>query len=144
MFFSAHPRFSIQTMAQSGAFSLPLLLALAGAQAAAQTAEPAAEFNYTVQIEAPKALQALLENNLDIVRWRGNQRIDRAQLQRLYRAAPDQIRELVATEGFYSPEISPGIEQRADGWRVTFRVQPGPELSTALTAVHAACRSGRR
>jgi translocation and assembly module TamA len=122
MYFSAHPRLSIQTIAQSGAFSLPLLLALAGAQAA----EPDAAFNYSVQIEAPAALQTLLESNLDIVRWRGNQRIDRAQLQRLYRAAPDQIRELVATEGYYSPEISPSIEQRIDSARVKFVVQPGP------------------
>jgi translocation and assembly module TamA len=122
MFFSAHLRFSIQTMAPSGAFSLPLLLALSGVQAA----ESAAEFNYTVQIEAPPVLQALLENNLDIVRWRGNQRIDSAQLQRLYRAAPDQIRELVATEGYYSPDISSSIAPRTDGARVTFRVQPGP------------------
>jgi translocation and assembly module TamA len=108
-------------MAQSGAFSLPLLLALAGAQAADSTAE----FSYAVQIEAPPALQALLENNLDIVRWRGSQRIDSAQLQRLYRAAPDQIRELVATEGYYSPDISSRIEPRDGGARVTFRVEPG-------------------
>ena len=54
---------------------------------------------YTVRIQAPQPLAQLLEKNLDLMRFRGNARMDRRQLQRLIRAAPQQIETLVATEG---------------------------------------------
>jgi translocation and assembly module TamA len=66
--------------------------------------------NYTVRIEAPRPLDELLENNLDLVRWRGNPRLDRDQLQRLIKNTPDQVRTLVATEGYYSPKVSAALE----------------------------------
>ncbi|MDB5756200.1 MAG: hypothetical protein JWR56_2628 [Massilia sp.] len=66
--------------------------------------------NYTVRIDAPRPLEELLENNLDLVRWRGNPRLDRDQLQRLVKNTPDQVRTLVATEGYYSPKVSAGLE----------------------------------
>src|SRR5438093_3190812 len=59
----------------------------------------AAAADYEVRIDAPDTLKILLEKNLDIVRWRGNARIDAEQLQRLVQAAPEQIKTLVATEG---------------------------------------------
>jgi hypothetical protein len=51
-------------------------------------------------------VRELLEHNLDLLRFRGNERIDREQLQRLVRVAPEQIRTLVATDGYYSPVVS--------------------------------------
>ncbi len=66
--------------------------------------------SYTVQIEAPGQLDELLENNLDLVRWRGNPRLDRDQLQRLVKNTPDQVRTLVATEGYYSPKVTAGLD----------------------------------
>jgi translocation and assembly module TamA len=66
--------------------------------------------DYRVQIDAPAPLEELLENNLDLVRWRGNARLDRDQLQRLVRHAPEQVRTLVATEGYYSPTVSAGLD----------------------------------
>jgi translocation and assembly module TamA len=66
--------------------------------------------NYTVQIEAPKPLDKLLEENLDLLRWRGNPRLDQNQLLRLVKAAPEQARTLVATEGYYSAKISAGLD----------------------------------
>jgi translocation and assembly module TamA len=61
---------------------------------------------YTVRIDAPRPLERLLENNLDLVRWRGNPRLDLEQLRRLVKLAPDQVRTLVATEGYYAPRVS--------------------------------------
>ena len=43
---------------------------------------------YKVAIEAPEPLDDLLENNLDLLRWQDNPRLDLAQLQRLVKAAP--------------------------------------------------------
>jgi translocation and assembly module TamA len=66
--------------------------------------------SYTVRIEAPPPLDELLQNNLDLVRWRGNPRLDRDQLQRLVKNTPDQVRTLVATEGYYSPKVTAGMD----------------------------------
>jgi translocation and assembly module TamA len=66
--------------------------------------------SYTVRIEAPPPLDELLQNNLDLVRWRGNPRLDRDQLQRLVKNTPDQVRTLVATEGYYSPKVTAGLD----------------------------------
>ncbi|MES2931980.1 MAG: autotransporter assembly complex family protein [Pseudomonadota bacterium] len=83
-----------------------LLAMLTGAHA--QDAKPAQATEiagYDVTIDAPQPLKTLLENNLDLMRWRSNQHIDATQLRRLVRAAPDQIKTLVATEGYYSPQV---------------------------------------
>jgi translocation and assembly module TamA len=65
---------------------------------------------YDVKIDAPRSLRDLLESNLDLMRWRGNPRVDLEQLQRLVRTAPDEARTLVATEGYYSPKITSGLD----------------------------------
>jgi translocation and assembly module TamA len=80
--------------------------------------------DYTVRIEAPRQLEELLENNLDLVRWRGNPRLDRDQLQRLVKNTPDQVRTLVATEGYYSPKVSAELE--ASGAALVARVVVDP------------------
>lgn len=85
-------------------FALTVFAALVVSHAHAQG------IDYTVQVQAPAPLEELLENNLDLVRWRGNARLDRDQLQRLVKAAPEQARTLVATEGYYSPRISAGLD----------------------------------
>jgi translocation and assembly module TamA len=80
--------------------------------------------DYRVQINAPGKLDELLEQNLDLLRFRGNPRTDRDQLQRLVRAAPEQIRTLVATEGFYAPLVNVTMSDAATPV-VTVDVQPG-------------------
>ena len=65
---------------------------------------------YEVRIEAPRKLRDLLESNLDLMRWRGNPRVDLEQLQRLVRTAPEEVKTLVATEGYYSPKVSSGLD----------------------------------
>ncbi|MFP5390326.1 MAG: autotransporter assembly complex protein TamA [Gammaproteobacteria bacterium] len=84
------------------ASSVCLALAAGGACAQGVT--------YNVRIDAPGALDDLLEDNLDLMRWRGNPRLDLEQLQRLVKAAPEQAKTLIATEGYYSPRISAGLD----------------------------------
>lgn len=66
--------------------------------------------DYRVRIDAPRQLEELLEENLDLMRWRGNSRVDLEQLRRLVKEAPDQVRKLIATEGYYSPKVSAGLD----------------------------------
>jgi translocation and assembly module TamA len=81
--------------------------------------------NYTVRIEAPRPLDELLRDNLDLVRWRGNPRLDRDQLQRLVRNTPDQVRTLVATEGYYSPKVTAALDTSGPELVARVMVDPG-------------------
>lgn len=86
---------------------------------------PVWALDYTVELEAPPELKPLLEKNLDLLRWRGNAQIDEAQLARLVAACPEQIKSLIATEGFYSPQILPTMQQSGTSWRIRLQVDPG-------------------
>ena len=93
----------------------------------------AANLEYTVVLDAPSNIQDVLEKNLDLNRWHDNARLDAEQLQRLYRQAPEQIRTLVATEGFYTPTITSEITQQGSAWRIQFTIDAGaPALVDAV------------
>ena len=81
--------------------------------------------DYKVRVDAPGPLDELLENNLDLYRWRGNPRLDRDQLQRLVKAAPEQVKTLVATEGYYTPRVSAGLDTSVDPPVARIVVDPG-------------------
>ncbi|HEU4375818.1 MAG TPA: autotransporter assembly complex family protein [Telluria sp.] len=81
--------------------------------------------SYTVRIDAPRPLEELLQNNLDLVRWRGNPRLDRDQLQRLVKNTPDQVRTLVATEGYYSPNVTAALDTGGAELQARVMVDPG-------------------
>lgn len=104
---------------------LPRLLAGMGALLFA-TALHAQGIDYQVRIDAPRQLENMLEENLDLMRWRGNPRVDMEQLQRLVKEAPAQAKTFIATEGYYSPKISAGLD--TSGGRPVARiiVDPGP------------------
>ena len=105
--------------AQSGAVTT------AAPAAAADTVAPSPPVTYTVRIDAPGSLEELLQDNLDLVRWRGNPRLDRDQLQRLIRNTPDQVRTLVATEGYYSPTVTAGLDAARGVPEARVTVAPG-------------------
>jgi translocation and assembly module TamA len=85
-------------------------------------AEP---LDYAIELQVPQSQRALLEDNLDLYHWKGSERMDETQLRRLLSRAPDQIREFLATEGFYSPKIATDLEQRNGKWVVKLEVDPG-------------------
>src|SRR6476469_2685362 len=76
----------------------------------AATAAQAQGVSYRVAIDAPGPLDDLLQDNLDLLRWQGNPRLDMDQLQRLVKAVPEQATMLIATEGYYSPRVSAGLD----------------------------------
>ncbi len=80
---------------------------------------------YSVRIEAPGQLDELLEDNLDLVRFRGNARLDLDQLQRLVKSTPEQVKTLIATEGYYSPKVSAGLDTSATPPVARVIVDPG-------------------
>ena len=92
--------------------------------------------NYTVRIEAPGKLDNLLEDNLDLLRWRGNPRVDLDQLQRLVKAVPEEAKTLLATEGYYSPRITATLDTGGGTPVARIVVDPGqPTLVSDLDLV---------
>jgi len=91
---------------------------------------------YNIRINAPGKLDDLLEENLDLVRYRGNPRTDREQLRRMVRTAPAQARTLLATEGYYSPDVTVRLDDSAATPQVIVDVTPGdPVLVGAVEIV---------
>lgn len=94
----------------------------------------AAEVNYSVEIsvltneqagDEAQLLKDLLQQHLDIVKWRDNPRMSPAEWLRLYQAAPQAIADLLATEGYFSPEITPSINTIAGISQAKFLVNTG-------------------
>ena len=94
-----------QARAQSTETRAPDAAAESAATEAATEAAPA-PLQYEVKVNAPGDLEELLEKNLDLERFRGNPRMDREQLQRLVRDTPEQVKNLVATAGYYTPVVT--------------------------------------
>jgi translocation and assembly module TamA len=102
---------------------------LAATFALAQDAPAPQGLNYNVQIDAPGDLDDLLRDNLDLLRWRGNPRVDMPQLRRLVRDAPAQARSLVETEGYYTPRIDVRLDTSGATPVARVAVDPGEPVT---------------
>ena len=88
---------------------------------------------YSVELNVPEAYRKLLLEHLEIVTSRDNPRMNADQLGFLVRRTPDQIRELLATEGYYSPSIETSLEERQGAWVARFTIAPGsPSLVASV------------
>jgi translocation and assembly module TamA len=91
--------------------SVVLYLAPAAAQPAAPAdpaaaAETAGRPSFDVAIRAPGQVRSLLERHLELLRYREVSDLDDAELARLISLTERDVRELVATLGYFSPEVS--------------------------------------
>lgn len=109
-----HSRSSRRLLGAAAAALIALTLATAHA------AEPA----YAVRLEVPEALRPLLENNLRIVR-RVKEGVNQRRFERLTARATDEIRELLATEGYFSPRVELTIDRGVQQWTAHYVVEPG-------------------
>jgi translocation and assembly module TamA len=102
------------------------LAALSGCAAlrpVAEAAPPPAPPSVQVRIEAPEALQRLLDTHLDIarlVRAAAGEPISENELRRLENATPAQARALLATEGYMDAEVrtqreGAAVDERREG-----------------------------
>jgi translocation and assembly module TamA len=106
----------------------PALVSFSSAACAQEAPAPA--ITYTVRIDAPRQLEKLLEENLDLVRFQGNAKMTMDQLQRLVKVTPDQSKTLLETEGYYSAKVTAGLETRGNGNPlVRVIVEPGPAVT---------------
>jgi translocation and assembly module TamA len=126
----------------SGALGAIALLCLAAA--AQPVPEPAAGLpapatagpSFDIQIRAPDQVRSLLERHLELRRYREVTDLDDAELARLIEMAERDVRELVATLGYFSPKILitrdpvPGTKST-----IIVAVDPGEPVSVADVAV---------
>ncbi len=103
---------------------LPLLLYVA------LNALPAHAF--TVTIDAPDALRPLLERHLEAARAaKQGETPDTEEIARLQRQSDGTARELLATEGYFSPRVTSTL----DGDTLRYAVEPGPRTLVRTATV---------
>lgn len=92
-----------------------------------------AQQGYRVEINGAGDQTALLNEHLDISR-RSEDALSIEELQRLIDITPEQIRALLATEGYFSPTIRQSLDRSGSPWLARFDITPGPQ--TAISAVN--------
>lgn len=85
----------------------------------------AASAHYQVEITAAVPLKDLLQKHLDMLKWRDNPRMSPAEWQRLFTLAPQNINDLIATEGYFAAKISPSLENQNGVYIAKFVVEAG-------------------
>lgn len=96
---------------------LPLLAALCATSAHA----------LTVEVDAPVAIKRLLTQHLETARAaRLGEKPDAEEVARLQRQSELTARDLLATEGYFSPQVESTAKQSGDDWQMIYRIVPGP------------------
>lgn len=98
----------------------PIFLLLTALPLHAQTVR-----HYIVEINGAGNLTRLLDEHLEIRRRQTDPDLPVEQVQRLADVTPQQIRELLATEGYFSPAIDVALDRQSTPWVVRFDVNPG-------------------
>lgn len=103
-----------------------LVLAACVAANGAWAAKPKA--SYKVDIEtSPRSLRKLFEAHLDVARFAKRDDISDDQFDFLVTATPQQVRDLAATEGYFSPVVRTDVRTVDGKKRVLVSVDPGPQ-----------------
>jgi translocation and assembly module TamA len=78
---------------------------------------------YKVEIVGAGQLDALLKANLTISRHAEDSDTALDELERLVAITPQQITDLLATEGYFSPRVSGNLEHDGDSYTARFQVE---------------------
>jgi translocation and assembly module TamA len=109
---------------------------------------PPPEPRFAIEVKAPKALRDFLLRHLELQRFRTLRDLDAPELNRLLAQAPDNLRDLLGTQGYFSPEIEVALAPAAPNstpapesrrpflGTVTLRVEPGTLTRIASAKVY--------
>jgi translocation and assembly module TamA len=86
---------------------------------------------YKVELDAPKSLRDLLNAHLDLMRYRDRDDINADQLRFMVETAAEQVNELAATEGYFSPTADIRLDAQAQPPVVSVTVTEGPRTAVA-------------
>lgn len=88
---------------------------------------------WRIELDAPEPVRPLLEKHMDIFRYRGRPEVDSALLGRLVAQAAPDARQLLATEGYFNPEVAAAMTPE-NGIDVV-RIHALPGQAAMVTAV---------
>lgn len=77
-----------------------------------------------MEIDAPRRFVEVLRANLDIVRWSDREDVTEDQLRQLVRTAPEQVRNILATEGHFSAAAAADLAREDTDWVARLKVDP--------------------
>ena len=107
--------------------TLLLAFALAGCQTLKNEQKPPAKPAFALEVQGPDEVRELLQQHMELQRFREFDGLRDMEINRLIGMAPDNIRELVATLGYFSPDIEIERENRNGQIPIVrVKVQPGP------------------
>ena len=125
---------------RAGQLALPLLFVISGAltgcsaltsKTSERSSETAASdaVAFTLQVRAPKEVRDYLEKHLELQRFRAFPDLQERELSRLLGAADANARELLATLGYFTPDIQIDLANTPDDRRtpraIVVTVDPG-------------------
>jgi len=91
---------------------------------------------FEISVRAPTEVRELLERHLELQRYRAVTDLDEAELERLMALAERNVRNLVGTLGYFSPDIritrEGGVNQRP---RIVVAVDPGQATNIGPVAI---------
>ena len=99
------------------------------AEPPASTPASAAQAGMPLRLEilAPAPLDAFLLRHAELQRYSELADLGRAELERLLLTAPADLRQLLATQGYFSPRVDVRLVENADAPRtVRIEIDPGP------------------
>ncbi len=80
---------------------------------------------YRVQVEAPEPLKDILEEHLDLIRYRERADLGEDQIAYMIETVGDQVRAFAATEGWFDPQTTTRVEGSGDSRVIHVTVDPG-------------------
>jgi translocation and assembly module TamA len=83
---------------------------------------------YRVEINGAEKHTKLLTEHLDIIRRRNDENLSVEELRRRVAVTPPQIRDLLATEGYFSPTIRHTLDRTTTPWTARFNIELGPPM----------------
>lgn len=75
---------------------------------------------------AAKEQEVDLLKSLSLSKKENKPALSEADIKRLHRGAPKEIRQALQPFGYYAPEIEAKLEKTPDGWRALYNIDPGP------------------
>jgi translocation and assembly module TamA len=90
-----------------------------------------ASAKYGIEIDAPRELRKLLKAHLDLSRFSKRDDITDDQFNFLLTATPQQVRDLAATDGYFSPVVRTDVRTAEGKKKVIVHVDPGPRTNVS-------------
>ena len=97
---------------------------------------------FSLEVQAPKEIRELLEEHLELRRYRYQPDLERRELTRLLGSTDSNVRDLIGTMGYFSPTVTVELKETPDAEdaprAVIVNVEPGPQTVIKHSEVHFA------